>query len=163
MAYAKGTDVPVEKTEMEIKRLLIKHGATAIATGWQDNLAVVMFEMHNRRIRFSISTPPLSQFAVVKLNATSTRRRSPSEQKTALEQAQREKWRTLFLLIKGKLEALESGATLFEQEFLSYTVLPNNQTVSEWLEPQLNEVYRSGKMPPMLPGAPIALPAPKED
>jgi hypothetical protein len=162
MAYAKGTEVPVEKTEMEIKQLLKKHGASAVITGWSGDRAQVLFEMKDRRIRFTIDCPPISDFAYAKIGVNGKRRRTQAEQKTAYEQSQREKWRVLLLLIKGKLESIESGAGMFEQEFLSYIVLPDNETVGEWITPQLKDIYRSGKMPPMLPGAAIALPAPKE-
>jgi len=62
-------------------------------------------------------------------------------------------WRGLVLLVKGKLEAVASGIATIESELLAYTVMPDGETVGEWLEPQLNEVYRSGQMPPLLPGA----------
>jgi len=31
--------------------------------------------------------------------------------------------------------------------------MPNNQTVGQWLAPQIEQVYLTGKMPPLLPGA----------
>jgi hypothetical protein len=33
-----------------------------------------------------------------------------------------------------------------------FLVLPDGRTVSEWLTPQIEAVYRQGEMPPMLPG-----------
>ena len=48
----------------------------------------------------------------------------------------------------------ERLATL-EDEFLAYTVLPSQQTVGEWVNPQVDEVYETGVMPPMLPGLPV--------
>lgn len=62
-------------------------------------------------------------------------------------------WRELYLLIKAKLVALESKRITIKDEFLAYTVMPDGRTVSEWLQPQLEDAYKSGKMPPLLPGA----------
>jgi hypothetical protein len=54
--------------------------------------------------------------------------------------------------VRAKLEAVQSGITTLEREFLSDIVMPNNQTVSQWLAPQLDAAYQSGRMPPLLPG-----------
>jgi hypothetical protein len=162
MAYAKGTTVPIEKTEIEIKTLLRAHGATAVVTGWSGDMAQVIFEMRDRRIRFTVACPSIQEFQYVKTGQYSRRMRTKVEQRNAYGQAQREKWRLLYLLIKGKLESIEGNVGMFEQEFLSYIVLPNGETVGEWFAPQLEAAYKSGRMPPMLPGGPIALPPSKE-
>ncbi|MDQ2830875.1 MAG: hypothetical protein M3Y74_17745 [Chloroflexota bacterium] len=50
---------------------------------------------------------------------------------------------------------------------MPYLVLPNNATVEEWAIPQIEEAYRTKRMPPLLPGAEtipvIALPAATDD
>lgn len=69
----------------------------------------------------------------------------------AWEQACRAKWRALYLIIKAKLEAVESGISTIEREFFYDIVLPDGNTVGEFLSPQLDMVYESGNMPPMLP------------
>lgn len=51
----------------------------------------------------------------------------------------------------ARLEAVESGITVFEEEFMAHIVLPNGQTVGEFMTPQIESAYRDGKMPPMLP------------
>lgn len=163
MAYAKKTEVSVEQTEAEIKKLLKKHKATAIVTGTDSRQAMVMCEIAGWRLRFSIPAPDPADYQKQKINQHSTTRRTPAQIEAAVDQAWRAKWRLLLLLLKAKLELIESGATVIEQEFLAYIVLPNNQTAGEWLEPQLQSAYRSGKMPPFLPGAPIVTDPPKDD
>ncbi len=54
------------------------------------------------------------------------------------------------LIIRAKLEAVESRITTFESEFLANLVLPDGGTVGEWLSPQIDEAYATGRMPPML-------------
>src|SRR5260370_42704641 len=78
------------------------------------------------------------------------------QMQTAIEQEKQRLWRGLALLVKAKLEAIASGISTMEEELLSYTVMPGGQTVGEWLEPQLEEAYRTGKMPPVIPGLAVA-------
>jgi|AACY02.16.fsa_nt_gi hypothetical protein len=54
--------------------------------------------------------------------------------------------------IKAKLEAVEAGIVTFEEEFLPQTVLPDGSRVNEWAQPQMEQAYLEGKMPPLLPG-----------
>jgi hypothetical protein len=42
---------------------------------------------------------------------------------------------------------------MFEEGFLAHIVLPNDKrTIGDWLMPQIDKVYESGKMPALLPG-----------
>jgi len=54
------------------------------------------------------------------------------------------------LAIKAKLECVESGIASFEEEFLAYIVLPNQQTMGQLALPQIAQAYGGGKMPPLL-------------
>ncbi len=56
----------------------------------------------------------------------------------------------LVLVIKAKLEAIESDISTFEEEFLAYTLLPDKRTVLEFMEPQIQAAYLSGEAPKML-------------
>ena len=48
---------------------------------------------------------------------------------------------------------MESKRITIKDEFLAYTVIPDGRTLSEWLQPQLEDAYLSRKMPPLLPGS----------
>lgn len=85
------------------------------------------------------------------------RLRTPEQALRAWEQATRQCWRDMALIIKAKLEAVASGVTTFEDEFSSRFMLPNGNTVGQWLHPQLAQAYEMQRMPPMLP-----LPEPHE-
>jgi len=63
----------------------------------------------------------------------------------------RQKWRALALVIKAKLEAVESGISVFEDEFMAAIVMPNGRTVSEEIRPRIAAAYESGNMPALLP------------
>lgn len=138
MSYAKDTRVPIDRSQGEIRRILGKHSATGFAYGEQGNSAVVMFEMHARRIKFVL---PLPNKPSQNANQASIK---------TYDQLCRSKWRCLVLAIKAKLECVESGITTLEQEFMAHIVLPNGTTVGQMILPQIEQSYRDGKMPPLL-------------
>lgn len=149
--YAENTSVPSDRSRSEIEQTLRRYGASAFAYGWQSNSAHVMFEMADRRIKFTLPMPDpqARQFTHTPSRGT---KRSPAAAEEAYEQAVRQRWRALALVIKAKLEAVEAGISTVEQEFMAHIALPTGQTVGEWITPQLREVYARGQMPALLPG-----------
>lgn len=156
MSYATDTTVSVDRSRAEIERTLERFGATEFVFGWDKahNVAVLGFAIHGRRMRLRLELPDQDdpQFAYKKINRSNYReRRAPEQQKAAHEQACRERWRALALLIKAKLAAIEAGITTMEDVFLSDMLLPDQRTAGEWLKPQMDHVYETGQMPPLLP------------
>ena len=147
--YAENTRVSSEQSRNEIERLVMKYGAGQFVYGTQEERAVIGFTMVNRQVKFFLPLPRRSEFSTYKRGYT-TYDRSPSATADKYEQAVRQRWRALALVIKAKLEAVESGITEFESEFLAHIVMPNGQTVGEALKPQIESAYQSGKMPPLL-------------
>lgn len=153
--YAEKTDVPTERSRNEIEQTLSRYGATAFGYGWDAAAAVVMFEITNRRIRFRLPLPDRNarEFRYVRVNSSQyLRDATPEQQQARWEQACRRSWRSLALVIKAKLEAVESGITTIEEEFLAHIVLPNGATVGEWARPQVALAYERNEMPALLPG-----------
>lgn len=149
MRYARQTLVSTERSKGEIERILTRYGARSFAYGWEGDLAIIMFEAHGRRIKFRLGLPSKEKFAST---PKGRRRRNPEDQQRAWEQACRQAWRSLALIIKAKLEWAETNVELFEDEFLAYMVLPSGQTAGQWLRPQIAEVYEHKRMPAMLLG-----------
>lgn len=151
--YAAGTEVSVANSKTEIERTLTRFGAEAFAYGWsaERDVAQVMFEHSGRRIRFSLPMPDRSAKAFT--HTPTGQRRNEAAMRSAYDQEVKRRWRALLLVIKAKLEAVATGIVSFEEEFLAHIVLPAGQTVGEWVEPQLREVYGRGDMPALLPGA----------
>ena len=67
------------------------------------------------------------------------------------EQEERRRWRALVMIIKSKLESVETGIVEFEDEFMAQIVLPNGETMSEHARPMIARAYETGDMPPLLP------------
>lgn len=147
--YAEHTQVSSDKSRAEIERTLGRYGASGFMYGWQQGYAVVAFEMAGRRIRFDLPMPDRQSAQFTKTETG--RERSASQAEKAYEQAVRQRWRALHLVIKAKLEAVESGITEFEEEFLAHIVLPGGDTVGRWMLPQVQRAYETGDMPALLP------------
>lgn len=147
--YAQTTTVGSDRSRSEIERTLERYGASRFIYGWEENQAIIGFEMRSRRIRFLL---PLPDKASPEFQLTPTgKARSPASAHQAWEQSTRQRWWALALVIKAKLEAIESGITTFDEEFLAHIVLPSGEAVGDWMAPQIEQAYLSGKMPPMLP------------
>lgn len=148
--YAAKTEVSEERSRNEIERTLKRYGASRFGYLWEEGASIVMFEMHGRRLKFTLPMPRRDSFALTESGRARTSRAAID---TAWEQAQRQRWRALLLVIKAKLEAVEAGITTFEDEFLSVTLLPGGQTVSQMIQSQITDVYQTGQMPQFLLGS----------
>lgn len=148
MKYAQNTEVSVDKSLTEIERTLTRYKATGFSYGWQNNMAVISFEMNERRIAFFLPLPDKSS-KDLKYDGRGTVRSVESLEKV-YEQACRQRWRALALAVKAKLEAVNSKIATFEEEFLAHIVLPNGKTVGNMLVPQVSRAYLENKMPPLL-------------
>lgn len=151
--YAATTEVTSAKSRDEIERTLVRYGADQFLYGWQDDAAVVGFRMADRHIKFVLPLPAKNDRA---FTHHSRGVRTADAAAKEYDQAVRQRWRALALVIKAKLEAVESGISLFEDEFMANIVLPDGKSVGEWMRPQIADAYRIGAMPSMLP----MLPAP---
>lgn len=147
MAYAANTSVPVAKSRAEIEHLLSKHKCAKFMAGvdHEQHRATVQFQAHNRIIKFEIGLPDPLDPKYKKIKNTYLQRTAAGIAKL-VEQEERTRWRALLLVIKAKLEAVESGIATFEDEFLSHVLLPNQQTVAEWVGPTVDRIYETGKM-----------------
>lgn len=83
------------------------------------------------------------------------RRKDPRAAELAWEQACRAQWRALALVIKAKLEAVESGISTLEEEFLAWVTLPNGASIGQALLPQLRRISESGSIPHLLSTGPV--------
>lgn len=149
--YAENTTVSSGKSRAEIERTLARYGADGFMYGWVDDSAVIAFRMNARHIKFVLPMPDRDDDAFW-FTPERQNQRSPSQAEAEYDKAVRQKWRALALAIKAKLEAVESGITEFEDEFMAHIVLPSGETVGNWMRPQIQVAYEQGEMPPLLPG-----------
>jgi len=151
MPYAENTSVSPEKSRAEIERILTRYGASAFSYGYEGSRAMVAFQAEGRFVRFEVVTPPLEDFRLAP--GRGYRVRSESQQRAAQEKAIRQRWRALALVIKAKLESIESGIESFDEAFMPHILLPDRTTAGDWLKPQIDRAYETGEMPDLLPAA----------
>lgn len=125
--YAQRTQVPVAKSKTEIEKILGRYGADQFIYGVRDGEALIMFRANARHVKFVL---PLFDIT---------------------EAEERRRWRSLALVIKAKLEAVETEIVEFEDEFLAHIVMPDGRTVGDLTRPVIELAYETGKMPDLLP------------
>lgn len=141
MSYARGTDVSVGKTQDDIKKCLSKYKSTGFMCGETADKSAVAFEVEGIRVRISFARPIF--------NKTKNKRGQYLTRKQ-VENEDRRLWRCLLLLVKGNLEAVESGIVTLQEVFLPYTVLADGRTMGEVALPQIEKYNSKGEMPPLL-------------
>jgi hypothetical protein len=151
--YAARTEVPSSRTIAEIGDLLRRHGARQFVSGWDDerNMAAIEFMLAKRRIRFMLPMPDRRSRDITH-TAVRGYLREADEIDRVYEQAVRQRYRALLLVIRAKLEAVDARIVTVEDEFLAQTVLPDGRTVAELAQPAIEAAYASGEMPALLPG-----------
>ena len=148
--YAKNTTVSEQKSILGIESTLRRYDAKSFAYGWEERqgkeICVIAFKTDNRTIRFKLPMPARSEFVTTPTGME----RAESTVENEYRKARRQRWRALLLIVKAKLEAIDSGITTFDEEFLPYMVLPGGKTISEVTMPQLEDVYATGGVPQLL-------------
>lgn len=145
--YAAKTDVATDRSRAEIERDLVRFGASGFTYGWQGERAMIEFIYENKKIRFTLQMPGKNEF-----QETSSGRQRRSERLVleAWEQAKKQRWRSLALIVKAKLVAVADGIKTFEHEFGMDIVMPDDRTVGEHVLPVIEQAYISGITPKLL-------------
>ncbi|MEE7449366.1 hypothetical protein MRF4_17010 [Methylobacterium radiotolerans] len=115
-----------------------------------DTQAAIHFTMRGRRILFRLAMPDLkaAEFALTETGKV----RSPSVAEAAWVRACRSRWRALALVIEAKLEAVEVGIVVFEDEFLANTVPPGASiTFGEAVCEDMRLAHEERALTPLLP------------
>ena len=134
--YAARTDVPVDRSQSEIRSLLQRYGADGFMFAETHEQAQLAFKMKDRRIVFRLPLPTRDEFS------------KPG----AWEQAMRTKWRSLLLCIKAKLATVATGIESFDDAFMAHIMLPSGETMSEWAGREENQrALMAGGNVPLLP------------
>ena len=137
--FAATTSVPIDRSQSEIQRTLTKYGATEFMFGQGVDFYFVAFQFKQRAIKIRIDAPPRT-----------IKRDSWSKEMVAnpkFDQLLKQKFRCLLLIIKAKLEAVESGIVTVEQEFMPYLVMADGRAAWEHSLPMIQAAYAEGRLP----------------
>lgn len=138
MAYAIETKVPVEQTQAEIRKMITKANADSFGIMESTGIVHIAFRLENRNVRFTIPMP--------KPGGTETKREESARMKQT-----RSRWRAVMLVIKAKLESVESGIETFDDAFLAHIQTEDGHTFGEHVKSGLRAIYSDGKKIPLLP------------
>lgn len=146
-AYAAGTEVPVERSKLELERVLRRAGAQQYGTAHDDanGQAIVYFKLAQRSIRLNIPLPKVTDFK--HRPNSSWRLASSADQQRRWEQACRVRWRGIILVVKAKMQLIDLGLSTVEREFLADITMPDGRSVAELFKPILEEAYLTGRTP----------------
>jgi len=142
--YAERSEVTVQRSRTHLEQLLHSHGAEGFAYGWTATHDRVEFVWKGTRVRFTLPRPSREKFVLT----TTGLQRSDKSVQAALDAEDRRRWRALLLVVRAKVEAVESGISIFEEEFLAFIVMPNEKTVGEILVPRLHDGTIAKKLLP---------------
>ncbi len=166
--FAEGTEVSVDRTMSELSTLLCRYGAGQIQIGrdFKASRAMITFAIAGRQVRLDI-TADRSRLPDPEARGQDLKKKYPPgwfgkvpwsiERRREwvniqVQQAERECWRRLLLVVKAKLELVAAGGGTFEAEFLANILLADGSTVHEQIAARIGEQYASGNMVPLLPG-----------
>lgn len=124
--FAERTTVPLTQTVDEIKKTIIRYGGEQFVYGIADERILVGFSKEARQVRFQVSQGDD-------------------------DQDNRRLARALLLVLKAKLEAVASGVSMFEDEFLANIVMPDGRLLAHHIRTQIATAYETGETPPLLP------------
>ena len=152
--YAEGTTVPAEKSQAEVNAILKKHGATHIMTGEGPEATLIQFKLNDRMFRFGVNRATADEMRA-RYIAESTygdwqaqRSADRIDWPGRAAQEWRRRWRARVIWLKSLIEFTDDVP--LEQSMLANLVLPDGRTFDEWSAPQVEAMYASGHMPPML-------------
>jgi hypothetical protein len=103
---------------------------------------MVGFQIKDRKVRFTITYPKQAH--------RPTRHRGRFNPEEAIAQERRRLWRALTLVVKAKLESVESKVETFDQAFLAHIVMPDGRTIAEHLAPEIANILAGGRTGPLL-------------
>ena len=95
--YARNTNVSSELSRLEIEKILIKYGADNFAYATASGKAMICFTMFDRQVKFFLPLPKKEEFRFTPTG----RDRTENSQYEAWEQACRQRWRALKLVIQA--------------------------------------------------------------
>jgi hypothetical protein len=126
--FAEDTKVPISRSIDEIRSTVARYGGEQFLHAAMDDRLIVGFTKEGRQVRFQVSQDPA--------DAQNNRRLA----------------RALLLVLKAKLEAVASGVSIFDDEFLANIVMPDGKLVATHIRPRLAAAYaQGGEAPALLP------------
>jgi hypothetical protein len=127
--YAEGTKVTVESSRGEITGILAKHGVQKMGWMASPDGDELLFELGGGSFRFRMVKPTAESMRERDGKTYANPQNIDWDAKATQEW--RRVWRANVLLLKAKLEFIESGDTTLDRELMAYRVLKDGRTLED--------------------------------
>ena len=146
--YAQGTSVSAFQSAVEIQQMLRKHGCGNLGSMDVDGRTIIMFGLGGLTYRIEAPLPNPSDERWVALGGGGYSRGDFKQ--SAYDAECQRLWRSMVLITKAKLVAIQDGVETFEEAFMPYIVVGGGMTLRETLLPQIKEAAALGNIPSQL-------------
>jgi len=149
--YASNTEVPSDRSRLDIERVLMNHGARGFGYETDTGRVMITFRVLNEigalvAVQISLTMPCQDDEEFTK--TPTGKNRSENQAYAAYEQACRSSWRQLLLIIRAKMEAVAAGISTIEREFMPDIVIgKGGRTLGQWMEENQKAIEAGGKIP----------------
>jgi len=144
-AYA-ATTVAVAKTQEDIRKLLVRHGARGMQL-------TEIFDPPSLALRFQVLIGPDGRQVLAMVNMEIPTGEEEARNEKQADQFRRQSARALFFYLKSQLEAVDFGLVRFEEAFLAHFEIPTKAgttTVGRRVLPEFLEASARA-VPQLLP------------
>ncbi len=135
--YAKGTAVSVDRSMNEVRGLLMKNKAEAVAIVESQDAFQVQFVFDGHAYKFPIKYPN-PQDPTIRLNHKGWIKSEAQIQKS-IDDEKRRLWRAMVLYIKAALEAHQNGLVNIKRSLMANMVTYSGKTIYQSLESNLDK------------------------
>lgn len=138
MAY-ESTSVPVERSQGEVRKLLVRYGAQRLAFGEErddsgQRWAAVTFQADRHAVRLKVPLKRVNEGDVTDKYMRSRTKTKDEVRDAMYEQEKKRIWRVLAWNLKARMVAVEENVETFEEAFLAHLLNPQTgRTIYEQL------------------------------
>jgi len=157
MAY-ETTDVPVEKSQGQIRKLLTEAGASRLAFGEERDedgrrWAAVTFVVGLLGVQLKVPLKQVSEKAVRDKHYRSRTKTIEQIRDVLYEQEERRIWRVLAWNLKARMVAVEEEVETFEEAFLAHLLDPRTGTTLYEQLAETGKIELEGPLPALGAGS----------
>jgi bisphosphoglycerate-independent phosphoglycerate mutase (AlkP superfamily) len=132
MNYANKTSVPVDRSMSQVRQVLQKHKAQAVAIAETDEGAATKFVFEGKPYQFVIKYPAIVEERIAL--TSSGKKRTTAQALAEIEAEKRRLWRCMVLYIKAAIEAHANGLIDLKRSMVGHMLLPSGKTFYSEIE-----------------------------
>lgn len=144
MAYAKNTTVPIDRSMVQIRRLLTKGGSDGVAIATTNDGACVQFIYEKMPYKFHVKYPTYRDDNIKYTNTG--RVRTDIQMDREIESEVRRLWRALHLYVKAAIEAHDNGIIDLKRSLMGNLQINGGMTVYDKFKGDMKRLTTSATL-----------------